>query len=105
MVTAIAFHKLYGKEIRYCSNRKEAKDHGDTGILLGSKIKDGDKVVTHVGIDFQTADQNALVNSGMVSGDYKGNMADGRLSFSATIREFEKTGMTSTVTPVYGTAK
>ena len=45
VVTAIAFHKLYGKEIRYCSNRKEAKDHGDTGILLGSKIKDGDKVV------------------------------------------------------------
>lgn len=30
---------------RYCSNRKEVKDHGDTGILLGSKIKDGDKVV------------------------------------------------------------
>lgn len=41
----IAYAKLYGKEIRYCSNRKEAKDHGDTGILLGSKIKDGDRVV------------------------------------------------------------
>ena len=37
--------RLYGKEIRYCSNRKEIKDHGDTGILLGSPIKDGDKVV------------------------------------------------------------
>jgi len=37
--------ELYGKEIRYCSNRKEVKDHGDVGILLGSKIKDGDKVV------------------------------------------------------------
>lgn len=45
VATTIAFHKLYGKEIRYCSNRKEVKDHGDTGILLGSKIKDGDKVV------------------------------------------------------------
>ena len=33
------------KDIRYCSNRKEVKDHGDTGILLGSKIQDGDKVV------------------------------------------------------------
>lgn len=42
---AIAFHELYGKEVRYCSNRKEVKDHGDTGILLGSKIKDGDRVV------------------------------------------------------------
>ena len=45
VATSIAFYKLYGKEIRYCSNRKEVKDHGDTGILLGSKIKDGDKVV------------------------------------------------------------
>ena len=45
VATTIAFDKLYGKEIRYCSNRKEVKDHGDTGILLGSKIKDGDKVV------------------------------------------------------------
>ena len=43
--TVIAYAKLYGKEIRYCSNRKEEKDHGDTGILLGSKLKDGDKVV------------------------------------------------------------
>ena len=45
VATVIAFSKLYGKEIRYCSNRKEEKDHGDAGILLGSKIKDGDKVV------------------------------------------------------------
>ena len=45
VATTIAFHDLYGKEIKYCSNRKEAKDHGDTGILLGSPIKDGDRVV------------------------------------------------------------
>ena len=45
VAACIAFSKLYGKEIRYCSNRKEAKDHGDTGILLGSKLKDGDRVV------------------------------------------------------------
>ncbi len=45
VATTIAFHDLYGKEIKYCSNRKEEKDHGDTGILLGSPIKDGDKVV------------------------------------------------------------
>ena len=37
--------RLYGKEIRYSSNRKEVKDHGDKGILLGSKIADGDRVV------------------------------------------------------------
>ncbi len=45
VATTIAFSKLYGKEIRYCSNRKEVKDHGDTGILLGSPLKDGDRVV------------------------------------------------------------
>lgn len=45
VATVIAYSELYGKEIRYCSNRKEEKDHGDAGILLGSKIKDGDRVV------------------------------------------------------------
>ena len=45
VATTMAFSELYGKEIRYCSNRKEEKDHGDTGILLGSNLKDGDKVV------------------------------------------------------------
>lgn len=45
VVTAIAFSELYGKEIKYCSNRKEIKDHGDAGILLGSPIKEGDRVV------------------------------------------------------------
>ncbi len=45
VATVVAFDELYGKEIRYCSNRKEIKDHGDVGILLGSPIKDGDKVV------------------------------------------------------------
>lgn len=46
VVTAVAFHNLYGKEIRYCSDRKEEKDHGaDKGSFLGSKLKDGDRVV------------------------------------------------------------
>lgn len=45
VATAMAISELYGKEVRYCSNRKEVKDHGDTGILLGSKLKDGDKVI------------------------------------------------------------
>lgn len=45
VATTMAYSQLYGKEIRYCSNRKEVKDHGDTGILLGSKLKDGDRVV------------------------------------------------------------
>lgn len=46
VTAAIAYSELYGKEIRYCSNRKEEKDHGgDAGILLGSKLEDGDRVV------------------------------------------------------------
>ena len=45
VAAAIAYSELYGKEIRYCSNRKEVKDHGDVGILLGSSLKDGDRVV------------------------------------------------------------
>ncbi len=45
VATSMAFYKLYGKKIRYCSNRKEIKDHGDMGILLGSPLKEGDKIV------------------------------------------------------------
>ena len=46
VVTAVAYSELYGKEVKYCSDRKEAKDHGaDKGDLLGYKIKDGDRVV------------------------------------------------------------
>jgi orotate phosphoribosyltransferase len=46
VITCEAFYKLYGKEIRYCSNRKEEKDHGaDKGGILGYKLQDGDRVV------------------------------------------------------------
>ncbi len=45
VAATIAISTQYGEEIRYCSNRKEIKDHGDKGILLGSPIEDGDKVV------------------------------------------------------------
>lgn len=45
VITVMALDELYGKQVRYCSNRKEAKDHGDAGILLGSSLADGDRVV------------------------------------------------------------
>lgn len=46
VATAIAYSKLYGKEIKYCADRKELKDHGaDKGSLLGYNIKDGDRVI------------------------------------------------------------
>lgn len=46
VVTAVAYSTLYGKEVRYCSDRKELKDHGaDKGGFLGSSLKDGDRVI------------------------------------------------------------
>ncbi|MCI8950876.1 MAG: orotate phosphoribosyltransferase [Lachnospiraceae bacterium] len=45
VAASMAISELYGVDVRYCSNRKEVKDHGDTGILLGSKLKDGDRVM------------------------------------------------------------
>lgn len=46
VTTAIAYSEIYGKEVKYCCDRKEEKDHGaDKGGFLGYKIKDGDRVV------------------------------------------------------------
>ncbi|MDD2355177.1 MAG: orotate phosphoribosyltransferase [Lachnospiraceae bacterium] len=45
VATVIEISRLYGRNIKYCANRKEIKDHGDKGILLGSKLHDGDRVV------------------------------------------------------------
>ena len=45
VTVTMALADKYGIDVSYCSNRKEVKDHGDTGILLGSKIKDGDKIL------------------------------------------------------------
>ncbi len=45
VTTSVALSDAYDADIRYCSNRKEEKDHGDKGILLGGPIEDGDKVV------------------------------------------------------------
>lgn len=45
VAAAIALSEEFGAEIGYCSNRKEIKDHGDKGILLGSPITDGSKIV------------------------------------------------------------
>ena len=45
VAASMALSEQYGADIRYCSNRKEVKDHGDKGILLGSPIADGDRIV------------------------------------------------------------
>ena len=45
VATAMAYSELYGKDVKYCCNRKEVKDHGDVGILLGYKLQDSDRVI------------------------------------------------------------
>ncbi|MDY4969268.1 MAG: orotate phosphoribosyltransferase [Lachnospiraceae bacterium] len=45
VAASMAMSEQFDADIRYCSNRKEVKDHGDTGILLGSPITDGDRIV------------------------------------------------------------
>lgn len=34
-----------GRDVGFCFNRKEVKDHGEGGVMVGHKLKDGDRVV------------------------------------------------------------
>lgn len=44
--TVMALDELYGMKVRYCSDRKEEKDHGaDKGSFLGTSLQDGDRVI------------------------------------------------------------
>jgi orotate phosphoribosyltransferase len=45
VATSIALAGKYGYDVRYCSNRKEAKDHGEGGSLLGYQLRPGDSVL------------------------------------------------------------
>lgn len=45
VAASMAMSEQYDVDIKYCSNRKEKKDHGDKGVLLGSPIADGDRIV------------------------------------------------------------
>lgn len=42
---SIALYNRYGRDVNYCFNRKEAKDHGEGGMLVGYPLKDGDRVI------------------------------------------------------------
>ncbi len=42
---AASLYRLYGVDKPYFFNRKEAKDHGEGGSLIGYKPKDGDRIV------------------------------------------------------------
>lgn len=45
IAAAAALATRYQKDVEYCFNRKEAKDHGEGGVLVGHALKDGDRVV------------------------------------------------------------
>ncbi len=41
---AASLYRAYGRDLPYCFNRKEQKDHGEGGTMIGYKPKDGDRV-------------------------------------------------------------
>jgi orotate phosphoribosyltransferase len=43
--TALALQREHGHDVGFCFNRKEAKDHGEGGSLVGYSPRDGDRVV------------------------------------------------------------
>jgi orotate phosphoribosyltransferase len=44
VATAMALAER-GRDVGFCFNRKEAKDHGEGGVLVGHELRDGDRVV------------------------------------------------------------
>ena len=42
---AVELYNKFGKEVSYCFDRKEVKDHGEGGMFVGKKLADGEKVV------------------------------------------------------------
>ena len=44
VAAAGSLYRNYGRDLPYCFNRKEAKDHGEGGLLVGYKPKAGDRV-------------------------------------------------------------
>ena len=45
VTTAVALWNNHGKDLNYCFDRKEAKDHGEGGLFVGKQLTDGEKVI------------------------------------------------------------
>jgi len=45
VVTTAAALSSRGHDVGFCFNRKEAKDHGEGGVLVGHPLADGDRVL------------------------------------------------------------
>lgn len=42
---SVALFNKYGLDVNYCFDRKEAKDHGEGGVIVGKQLAGGEKVV------------------------------------------------------------
>ncbi len=45
VAAASSLYRSYGRDLPYCFNRKEAKDHGEGGTMVGYQPQTGDRVV------------------------------------------------------------
>ena len=45
VAAASSMYSNFDKNVNYCFNRKEAKDHGEGGVIVGHKISDTDKIL------------------------------------------------------------
>ena len=101
VATAMSLSSKYGKNVAFCFNRKEAKDHGEGGSLVGHKLRDGERVV--IVEDVTTAGtsvrESVPMLKSMASGDVSGlvvsvdRMEKGRTERSALRELHDEFGM------------
>lgn len=87
-------------EIAQLESMYEESAEGMEGYWQSVHIGNG-TITTSVGINFNTANQNALVDAGFVDGAYKGNALFTHLSLNSSIKGFEDSGMTCVTVPEY----
>ena len=57
---AASLYRNYGRDLPYCFNRKEAKDHGEGGVMVGCKPQDGDRVIVEDVVTAGTAVRESI---------------------------------------------
>lgn len=45
VTAAVSLYTKFGKDLNYCFDRKEVKDHGEGGLFVGKQLTDGEKVI------------------------------------------------------------
>ena len=45
VTTAVSLFDKFGKDLNYCFDRKEVKDHGEGGLFVGKQLNDGERVI------------------------------------------------------------